>query len=110
MFQKLEDVEKKYIDLTEKISDPDIINNSQNEWKTYMKEHAEIEPIVMKYREYKKVQKEYEEAKEMMNDPELKDLAEMEMLEKKDMIPQIEEELKILLIPKDPDDDKNVIC
>jgi peptide chain release factor 1 len=110
MFQKLEDVEKKYIDLTEKISDPEIINNSQNEWKTYMKEHAELEPIVMKFREYKKVQKEYEEAKEMMNDPELKDLAEMEMLEKKELIPQIEEELKILLIPKDPDDDKNVIC
>ncbi|MBR4261668.1 MAG: peptide chain release factor 1 [Clostridia bacterium] len=110
MFQKLEEVEKKYIDLTQKISDPDIINNSQNEWKTYMKEHAELEPIVMKFREYKKVQKEYEEAKEMMNDPELKDLAEMEMLEKKEMLPQIEEELKILLIPKDPDDDKNVIC
>ena len=47
MFQKLEDVEKKYVDLTKKISDPEIINNSQNEWKNYMKEHAEIEPIVM---------------------------------------------------------------
>ena len=75
-----------------------------------MKEHAELEPIVEKYREYKKTEKNMQDAKEMMNDPELKELAEMEMLEAKEKLPQIEEELKILLIPKDPDDDKNVIC
>lgn len=109
MFQKLEDVEKKYIDLTEKISDPEVISR-QNEWKVMMKEHSELEPIVEKYREYKKVEKNLEEAKEMMNDPELKELAETEMLEVKEKLPKIEEELKILLIPKDPDDDKNVIC
>lgn len=109
MFQKLEDVEKKHIDLTEKISDPEVISR-QNEWKVMMKEHSELEPIVEKYREYKKVEKNLEEAKEMMNDPELKELAETEMLEAKEKLPKIEEELKILLIPKDPDDDKNVIC
>ncbi len=109
MFRKLEDVEKRYEDLTEKISDPEIISK-QNEWKVMMKEHAELEPIVEKYREYKKVEKNMQEAKEMMNEPELKELAEMEMLEAKDKLPQIEEELKILLIPKDPDDEKNVIC
>ena len=109
MFQKLVDVEKKYIDLTEKISDPEVISR-QNEWKVMMKEHSELEPIVEKYREYKKVEKNLEEAKEMMNDPELKELAETEMLEAKEKLPKIEEELKILLIPKDPDDDKNVIC
>ena len=109
MFQKLEDVEKKYIDLTKKISDPEVISR-QNEWKVMMKEHSELEPIVEKYREYKKVEKNLEEAKEMMNDPELKELAETEMLEAKEKLPKIEEELKILLIPKDPDDDKNVIC
>lgn len=109
MFQKLEDVEKKYIDLTEKISDQEVISR-QNEWKVMMKEHSELEPIVEKYREYKKVEKNLEEAKEMMNDPELKELAEAEMLEAKEKLPKIEEELKILLIPKDPDDDKNVIC
>ena len=109
MFQKLEDVEKKYIDLTEKISDPEVISR-QNEWKVMMKEHSELEPIVEKYRKYKKVEKNLEEAKEMMNDPELKELAETEMLEAKEKLPKIEEELKILLIPKDPDDDKNVIC
>lgn len=75
-----------------------------------MKEHAELEPIVEKYREYKKAEKQLEEAKEMLNDPELKELAEADMLEAKEKLPKIEEELKILLIPKDPDDDKNVIC
>ena len=59
---------------------------------------------------YTKTEKNMQDAKEMMNDPELKELAEMEMLEAKEKLPQIEEELKILLIPKDPDDDKNVIC
>ena len=109
MFQKLDDVEKKYEDLTQKISDPDIIA-AQNEWKTYMKEHSDLEPIVLKYREYKKVKNSLDEAKEMLNDPELKELAEMEMLEAKEKLPKLEEELKLLLIPKDPDDDKNIIC
>ena len=54
MFQKLDAVEKRYIELTEKISDPEVIAN-QSEWRNLMKEHAEIEPIVEKYREYKKV-------------------------------------------------------
>mgnify|MGYP004704444905 FL=1 len=75
-----------------------------------MKEHAELEPIVEKYREYKKAEKQLEEAKEMLNDPELKELAEADMLDAKEKLPKIEEELKILLIPKDPNDDKNVIC
>ena len=113
MFQKLDAVEKRFEELTEKISDPEVISN-QNEWRELMKEHAELEPIVEKYREYKKVQKQYEEAKEIVDDSsadkELKDLAEMEMLEAKEKMPQIEEEIKILLIPKDKDDDKDVIC
>ena len=109
MFQRLEDVEKRYEDLTVKISDPEIIA-AQSDWKNYMKEHAEIEPIVMKYREYKNTKRMMEEAKEMMADPDLKDLAEQEMLANKEMLPKLEDELKILLIPKDPDDDKNVIC
>ena len=109
MFDKLETVEKRYEELTQKISDPEIIARN-NEWRVYMKEHAELEPIVEKYREYKKTKESYEDAKELMNDPEMKDLAEEEMLEAKEKMPKIEEELKVLLIPKDPDDDKNVIC
>ena len=109
MFQKLEDVEKRYIELTKKISDPEVISNKK-EWRNFMKEHAEIEPIVEKFREYKKTEEIYNEAKEMLQDPELKELAEAEMLDAKAKLPILEEELKILLIPKDKDDDKNIIC
>ena len=109
MFQKLDSVEKRYEKKKKKISDPEIISK-QDEWKNYMKEHAEIEPIVEKYREYKKVKQAIEDAKEMMEDPEMKELAEVELLDNKEKLLKIEEELKILLIPKDPDDDKDVIC
>lgn len=109
MFQKLEDVEKRYEELNKKISDPDVIAN-QNEWKKLMKEHADIVDVVEKYREYKKVKQDFEDAKVMLDDKELRELAEMEMESAKEKLPKIEEELKILLIPKDPNDDKNVIC
>ena len=109
MFQKLEDVEKRFEELNKKISDPEVIAK-QAEWQKLMKEHATIIDIVGKYREYKKAKADFEQAKEMLNDKELKELAEMEMDELRERIPKLEEELKFLLIPKDPDDDKNIIC
>lgn len=109
MFQKLEAVENRYEELNNKIADPEIIAKP-SEWTTYMKEHAEIEEVVLKYKEYKKAIQALKEAEEMLNDPEMKDLAEEEVRANKEIIPKLEEELKILLIPKDPDDDKNIIC
>ena len=109
MFQKLDEVEKRYEEVTKKISDPETISK-QDEWKKLMKEHAEIEPVVLKYKEYKKANQAIEDAKEMLNDPEMKELAELEIAENKEKLPKLEEEIKILLIPKDPNDDKNVIC
>ena len=109
MFDKLEMVEKRYDELTNLISDPQVIAN-QEEWRKLMKEHAEIEEIVLKYREYKKVKNEMNDAEELLKDPEMKELAEQEYYENKEKLPKIEEELKVLLIPKDPDDDKNIIC
>lgn len=109
MFQKLEAVEKRYEELTKLISDPEVISK-QNEWKNYMKEHSELSDIVAKYREYKKVKQDFEDAKLMMEDKEMRELAEEEMLSAKEKLPSLEEELKILLIPKDKDDDKNIIC
>ena len=108
MFDKLENVEKRYEELNAKISDPEVIAN-QNEWKKLMKEHADIEEIVEKYREYKKIVQSIDELKEMLNDKEMHDLAQMELDENKEKLPKIEEELKLLLVPKDPNDDKNVI-
>lgn len=109
MFEKLEDVEKRFEEVSKKISDPEVIAR-QSEWQKLMKEHAAMVDVVEKYREYKKANKDLEQAKEMLNDKELKELAEMEIEEIKEKLPKKEEELKILLIPKDPDDDKNIIC
>lgn len=109
MFQKLEAVEKRYDELTAKISDPEVISN-QNEWKKMMKEHSDMEDIVAKYREYKKAKQNIEDAKAMLDDKEMKELAEAEIEENREKLPKLEEELKILLIPKDKDDEKNIIC
>ena len=109
MFDKLELVEKRYEELTKMISDPEVISN-QSEWQKLVKEHAGIEEVVTKYKEYKKVKQEMEDAKEMMQDKDLKELAEDDYYQAKEQLPKIEEELKILLIPRDPDDDKNIIC
>ena len=109
MFQKLEAVEKRYEELTKQISDPEVISN-QNEWKKLMKEHSDLVEVVEKYREYKKAKQAIEDAQSMLEDKDLKELAEMEIQENREKLPKIEEELKILLIPKDKDDDKNIIC
>lgn len=108
MFDKLENVEKRYEELNQKISDPEVIAN-QSEWQKLMKEHADIQDLVEKYREYKKVSQAIEELKEMLDDKEMHDLAQMELDENREKLPKIEEELKLLLVPKDPNDDKNVI-
>ena len=109
MFEKLEAVEKRYEELTKMIADPEVISN-QAEWQKAIKEHASIEDIVLKFREYKKVKQAMEEAEELMQDPDMKELAEEEYYSSKEQLPKLEEDLKILLIPKDPDDDRNIIC
>ena len=93
MLQKLEDVEKRYDELTAQISDPEVIART-SEWQKLMKEHASLEDIVAKYREYKKAKNDFEEAKQMASDKELKELAEAEMDELREKIPALEEELK----------------
>ena len=111
MFEKLESVVEKYDELTKKVADPDIIAN-QEVWQKHMKEMGEIEPVVRKYQEYKKAQEELEFAKEMVDtedDEELRDMAKAEVSEQEEKLEKITSELKVLLIPKDPNDEKNVI-
>lgn len=108
MFDKLEEIEKKYNELTEKISDPEVISD-QNTWKKYMKEQSAMKDVVDKYIEYKKVKQNMDDAKEMMSDPDMKSMAEEEFYSSKKNLEEIEEELKILLLPKDENDDSNVI-
>jgi len=111
MFDKLEFIEKQYQDLNKKISDPKIINN-QVKFQAYIKEHTAIRSIVEKFREYKKIKEAVTEAKEILSessDKEFKALAKMELDENNEKLEVIEEALKMLLLPKDPNDDKNVI-
>ena len=110
MFDKLDFITGKYDELAQKVSDPEIINN-QPVWQKYVKEMGEIEPIVKKYKEYKKARADMADAKEMLEDgdDEMRELAKMEIAELEDTISQQEEELKVLLLPKDPNDEKNVI-
>ena len=110
MFDKLDFIVDKYEELSHLVSDPEIIGN-QPVWQKHVKEMSDMEPIVKKYTEYKKAKESMAEAKEMleMGDEELRELAKMEISELEDQIPAFEEELKILLLPKDPNDEKNVI-
>lgn len=110
MFDKLDFITEKYDELAQKVSDPDIIAN-QKVWQKHIKEMGEMEPIVKKYTEYKKAKESLEDAKEMLSDgdEEMRELAKMEISDLEEQIETAEEELKILLLPKDPNDDKNVI-
>ena len=110
MFDKLDFITEKYDELSKLVSDPDVINN-QPVWQKHIKEMGEIEPIVKKYKEYKKAKSDLAEAKEMLEegDEEMRELAKMEIGDLEEQIEQNEEELKVLLLPKDPNDDKNVI-
>ena len=111
MLQKLAVLEDKYKELTEKISDPEVISD-QKVWQKYMKEHADLEPIIMKFREYQSVLNSIKDSKEILqeeSDEELRELAKMELSEMEDQVEPLEAELKILLFPKAPNDEKNVI-
>lgn len=111
MQDKLQALEDKYLDLEAKISDPDVIAN-QAEWQKYARAHAKLTDVVAAYREYKVLDKAREEAEEIIADGSDKELAEMAQEELKELKPQLaemEEKLKILLLPSDPNDDKNAI-
>src|SRR6056297_871826 len=111
MIEKLDFLEEKYKELNKKISDPEIINQSRK-WQKLVKEHAHLEPIVQKYREYIKVRHSLEEDKEMLQgklDDDFKDMLKEEVKELNQKEEKLKEELKFLLIPKDPNDQKNVI-
>jgi peptide chain release factor 1 len=109
MFDRLEFIENKYEELTIKISDPSVMAD-QKEWQKLCKEHSDLEIIVMKYREYKKIKEDLDSAKEMLkeDDRELREMAQEEIKELVEHKEISENELKILLLPKDPNDEKNV--
>ena len=112
MFDKLKAVEMRFEEVGQLLSDPSVISDNE-QFKKLMKEHKEISPIVEKFREYTAAKTSEEEAKMLLDegglDKDFKELVEEEYLTAKDDIARISEELKILLLPKDPNDDRNVI-
>ena len=110
MLNKLSAVEEKYLEIERLISDPATVSNPA-EYARLMKEYKNQTPIIETFRTYKQTLAEAEEAQMMMDDddPDFASLAEAEYYDKKEQLEKLEEELKILLLPKSPDDDKNVI-
>jgi len=111
MLDVLETAEKKYEELNEELSDMDIVSNL-DKYRDLMKEHSEIEPLVIRYREYRKFLRQIQEANEMLEeDPgeELAELARLEISQAQDKIGKMEDEIKMMLLPKDPKDVRNVI-
>ena len=111
MLNKLEAAEEKYLNIEAELASPDAFSN-QEKFAALMKEYKNLTPIIEKFREYKKACSDNEEAKALLDesqDAELKELASAELKETKAAMERIFEELKILLLPKDPNDEKNVI-
>lgn len=111
MIDKLQAAEYRFDELTQKLTDPEVLGDSQAYRKTAT-EHSELEELVTVYRVYKEAVKEREEAKEMLSgqlEEEFRELVKEEFHNKTEEISQLEEKLKIMLIPKDPNDSKNVI-
>ena len=112
MLEKLKEVEMKYEKLNERLCDGDISSNIE-EYKKIMQELKTITPVVEKYREYKKTESDVNEAKSLLDggglDPDFKEMVKEEFEESTEKLEKCSEELKILLLPKDPNDDKNVI-
>lgn len=110
LLEKLEFLENKYEELSMKISDPSVMEN-QNEWRKLCKEHADLEEIVGKYSEYKASTDELKSVKEMLeteSDKEMREMLNEEYRVCEDKIEELENNLNILLLPKDPNDEKNV--
>jgi peptide chain release factor 1 len=110
MLDKLDFIEEKYEELSKKISDPEIISDP-SQFQKLCKEHSSLEEIVLKYREYKDTLQRIKDDKEMLNeklDKEMKDLVEEELKELQQSKEELEKQLKLLLLPKDPNDSKNV--
>lgn len=111
MFRKLEEVEKKFERLGQELQEPGVANN-QKHYRELMKDYAALEKVVHAFRYYKKIMKDIADNKEILsseNDEEMRKLVKSELSDLEKELPRLEDELKILLIPKDPNDEKNVV-
>ena len=111
MFERIEIFDKRYAELNRRLYEPDVAANP-DEYQRVIKEIKSIEEIVLTYRDYKGALQTERDSLEILNDnsdPELKELAQLELEEAKEKLEELREQLKILLLPKDPNDERNVI-
>jgi peptide chain release factor 1 len=108
MFDRLEQIEARYEELGQQLSDPKIVNDQEN-YRKVSKAHRDLEPTVEKFREYRKLKLAVADAKSMLTDADMREMAEMELAELEPSLEAAEADLKIMLLPKDPNDDKNVV-
>ena len=111
MFDKLEDLIHHYEELMNLLSEPDVANDA-NRFKKLMKEQSDLAPIVETYKKYKECKQNIEDSLAILDeesDEEMRELAKEELKDSKEQVEELEKKLKILLLPKDPNDDKNVI-
>jgi peptide chain release factor 1 len=108
MFEKLEEVEARYQELDALLCSPEVINNRER-FLALSKERADLTELVETYREYRDAQARTAENRELLSDPELRELARQELEADRDLIERLTDKLKLLLLPRDPNDDKNVL-
>lgn len=108
MFEKLKEAERRFTGIEDSLASPDITSDTAK-YTSLLKEYKSLSPVVEKYREYKKCESDAKEAEEMLRDPELHDMAEAELRESRTKLNTLTDELKLLLLPKDPNDERNVI-
>jgi peptide chain release factor 1 len=110
MFDRLDQLEARYDDLSHQMSDPTLVND-QKKFQSIAKQHRDMEPTVEKFREYRSIKTGIADAKAMLaeTDPDIRAMAQEELLALEPRLAQVEEDLKVLLLPKDPNDDKNII-
>ena len=111
MFERLAEIENKYMDLADQVNDPEVISN-QSKWRKLMKEYSDMTPLVEAYNEYKQLKEDIAEGLELLSDKideEFRELVKEEFSANKNRMEELRQEVTILLLPKDPNDEKNVI-
>ena len=110
MFERLEQIEARYEGLSRQLADPEVLGDHEK-YQKIAKQHRDMEPVVDKFREYRQVRTGIADARAMLNesDPEIRAMAQEELTQLEEREPKIEADLKLLLLPKDPNDEKNVV-
>ena len=110
MFAKLESLERKFLDLEQELADPTVFND-QDRYRKLTKAHSDLKPVVDIFRQYRELKQNLADNQELLNDadPDIREMAHEEIKSIEEKLPELEHDLKVLLLPTDPLDEKNII-